>query len=246
MSLDQLARDFNQLAQALDNNERARRDFMADVSHELRTPLAVLRAELEALQDGIRPMTRESLTSLHQEVGQLGKLIEDLYDLSLTDVGALAYRRAPIDLSVVLQSTLAGMHTRIAAAGLTLQAHGITAPLHVDGDERRLQQLLSNLLENALRYTDAGGQLRVQCARRAHLVEIVIEDSAPGVPADKLDRLFERFYRVEGSRNRASGGSGLGLAICRNIVGAHDGEIHATASPLGGLRVTLRLPALEA
>ncbi|KER88555.1 histidine kinase [Xanthomonas arboricola pv. celebensis] len=244
--LDQLARDFNQLAQALDNNERARRDFMADVSHELRTPLAVLRAELEALQDGIRPMTRESLTSLHQEVGQLGKLIEDLYDLSLTDVGALAYRRAPIDLSVVLQSTLGGMHTRIAAAGLTLQAHGITAPLHVDGDERRLQQLLSNLLENALRYTDAGGQLRVQCARRAHLVEIVIEDSAPGVPADKLDRLFERFYRVEGSRNRASGGSGLGLAICRNIVGAHDGEIHATASPLGGLRVTLRLPALEA
>lgn len=243
--LGQLARDFNQLAQALEHNERARRDFMADISHELRTPLAVLRAELEALQDGIRPLTPGSMASLHQQVGQLGKLIEDLYELSLTDVGALAYRRARIDLAVVLETTLAGMRARFAAAGLALRAQIAPGPLPVHGDERRLQQLLANLLENSLRYTDAGGQVQVRCERDGMQLRISVEDSAPGVDADKLERLFERFYRVEASRNRASGGSGLGLSISRNIVEAHDGDIVAGPSPLGGLRIELRLPALE-
>lgn len=244
--LGQLARDFNLLAQALEHNERARRDFMADISHELRTPLAVLRAELEALQDGIRPMTPNSLGSLHQQVGQLGKLIEDLYDVSLTDVGALAYRRAPVDLAVILATVLDGLRARFAAAQLQVQAQIDAGPLQVDGDERRLQQLLGNLLENTLRYTDAGGTVQVRCVRRGAVLEMVVEDSAPGVDADKRARLFERFYRTEASRNRASGGSGLGLAICRNIAEAHGGSIHAEASALGGLRMVLRLPALVA
>ncbi len=243
--LGQLARDFNQLAQALEHNERARRDFMADISHELRTPLAVLRAELEALQDGIRPLTPGSMASLHQEVGQLGKLIEDLYDLSLTDVGALAYRRAPIDVAVVLDTALAGIRARFAAADLTLRVQIAQGPLRVNADERRLQQLFANLLENSLRYTDAGGCVEVRCERIGKQLQIVFEDSAPGVDPQKLDRLFERFYRAETSRNRASGGSGLGLAICRNIVEAHDGHIVAETSAHGGLRIVLRLPALE-
>ncbi|MBO9880604.1 sensor histidine kinase efflux regulator BaeS [Xanthomonas sp. D-109] len=244
--LGQLARDFNLLAQALEHNERARRDFMADISHELRTPLAVLRAELEALQDGIRPMTQHSLGSLHQQVGQLGKLIEDLYDVSLTDVGALAYRRAPVDLAVILTTVLGGMRARFAAAQLHVQEQIQAGPLPVDGDERRLQQLLGNLLENTLRYTDAGGTVQVRCTRRDAMLELVVEDSAPGLEADKRARLFERFYRAEASRNRASGGSGLGLAICRNIAEAHGGAIDAEASTLGGLRVVVRLPALAA
>ncbi|AJC46297.1 sensor histidine kinase efflux regulator BaeS [Xanthomonas sacchari] len=244
--LGQLARDFNLLAQALEHNERARRAFMADISHELRTPLAVLRAELEALQDGIRPMTSDSLGSLHQQIGQLGKLIEDLYDVSLTDVGALAYRRAPVDLGVILVTVLDGMRARFATARLQLQEQIQTGSLPVDGDERRLQQLLGNLLENTLRYTDAGGVVQVRCARRDAVLELVVEDSAPGVEADKRARLFERFYRAEASRNRASGGSGLGLAICRNIAEAHGGAIDAEASALGGLRVVLRLPVLAA
>ncbi|ASK95168.1 sensor histidine kinase efflux regulator BaeS [Xanthomonas campestris pv. merremiae] len=244
--LGQLARDFNLLAQALEHNERARRDFMADISHELRTPLAVLRAELEALQDGIRPMTPNSLGSLHQQVGQLGKLIEDLYDVSLTDVGALAYRRAPVDLAVILATVLDGLRARFAAAQLQVQAQVDAGPLQVDGDERRLQQLLGNLLENTLRYTDAGGTVQVRCVRRGAVLELVVEDSAPGVDADKRARLFERFYRTEASRNRTSGGSGLGLAICRNIAEAHGGSIHAEASALGGLRMVLHLPGLVA
>lgn len=237
-----LARDFNRMADALGNTEQNRRAFMADISHELRTPLAVLRAELEAVQDGIRPMTPASLAPLQGEVRQLGKLVDDLHDLALTQSGPLAYRRTALDVDAVLQSTLGGMRGRFADAGLTLMAPDNGTPLRVLGDERRLQQLFANLLENALRYTDAGGVVAVQAQAIDGRARIVIEDSAPGVDPDKRARLFERFYRVEGSRNRASGGSGLGLAICHSIVAAHDGAIGAEASALGGLRIVLTLP----
>lgn len=236
-----LARDFNGMAQALEHNERARRNFMADVSHELRTPLAVIRAEIEAVQDGIHPADATSLAAMHQEVGQLGKLIDDLHDLSLTDVGALAYKRSPIDLVTVLRIALSGMRSRFDAAGLRLEVRLTSEPLTLNGDERRLQQLCTNLLENSLRYTDAGGLVRITAQRSGATASVIIEDSAPGVAHDKLDHLFERFYRVEGSRNRASGGSGLGLAICRNIVEAHGGRIHASPAQLGGLRIGIEL-----
>lgn len=240
--LGSLAQDFNRMAQALEQNERARRTFMADISHELRTPLAVVRAEVESVQDGIRPLTAQSLEVVHQEVGRLGKLIDDLHDLSLTDVGALAYRRMPIDLVTVLQTTLGSMQGRLDAAGLQLKTYIAKAPMIVDGDEARLQQLFANLLENSLRYTDAGGLVRVHCARLENSAVVIFEDSAPGVPEDRLAHLFERFYRVDASRNRASGGSGLGLAICRNIVEAHDGRIVSSTSPLGGLSISIELP----
>lgn len=241
--LGTLAQDFNRMAQALEHNERARRTFMADISHELRTPLAVVRAEIEAIQDGIRPPAAKSLEVMHQQVGRLGDLIDDLHDLSLTDVGALAYRRLPIDLITVLQTALESMRGRFEAAELQLDDAQIPhTPLIINGDEKRLQQLFCNLLENALRYTAAGGVVRVRCTPREASATVIFEDSAPGVPDDKLAFLFERFYRVEASRNRASGGSGLGLAICRNIVEAHDGRIAAEASSLGGLRITIQLP----
>lgn len=241
--LGMLAQRFNLLAQALERNELTRRHFMADISHELRTPLSVMRSELEAIQDGIRDATPESVAALHQQVHQLGKLVDDLHDLSLTDAGALAYRRVPVDLATIVRSSLVGARPRFEAAGLSLSFSLPDAPLRMLGDERRLQQLLSNLLGNALRYTDAGGQVQLRCARTGQgLLELVIEDSAPGVPADKQARLFERFYRVDASRNRASGGSGLGLAICRNIVQAHGGQIAASDSPLGGLRIRIELP----
>lgn len=243
--LGQLARDFNQLAAALEHNERARRGFMADISHELRTPLAVLRAELEAMQDGIRQPTADTLAALDQQVRQLGKLVDDLHDLSLTDVGALAYRRTPIDLATVLETAVSGMRGRFADAGLVLQADAGGGPLPVLGDERRLHQLFANLLENALRYTDAPGRVHVGWRRQDGQADVRVEDTAPGVEPARLPHLFQRFYRAEDSRNRASGGSGLGLAIGRNIVEAHGGRIDATPSPLGGLRITVHLPLRE-
>ena len=240
--LDALAADFNQMAQALDDTERNRRAFIADISHELRTPLAVVRAELEAIEDGIRPLDRANLAALQGEIGQLGKLIEDLHDLSMTQSGGMAYRFAPLDLVALLHSELNGMRGRFEAAGQALAVAVPDSALIVAGDERRLQQLLANLLENALRYTHAGGSVRIGIDRAAGQIRLIVEDSAPGVPADKCALLFERFYRVESSRNRASGGSGLGLAISRNIVHAHQGSIHAAPSPLGGLRVVINLP----
>ncbi|MGK9063720.1 ATP-binding protein [Stutzerimonas chloritidismutans] len=239
----QLARDFNQLAFALERNEQMRREFMADISHELRTPLAVLRGELEALEDGVRTLDAASLRSLQQEVALLSKLVADLSELSLADVGALTYRKSRVDLVELLELSLAGAAKRCQERDLTLDLRlpADEAPLLADAG--RLQQLFGNLLENSLRYTDAGGRLQVAVTRRGAQVVVDWMDSTPGVPDTDLPRLVERFYRGEASRRRATGGSGLGLAICRSIVEAHGGTLEARHSPLGGLWLQLILPA---
>jgi two-component system sensor histidine kinase BaeS len=241
----QLAQDFNHLAHTLGRNEALRREFIADVSHELRTPLAVLRGELEALEDGIRPLNAAAVQSLQAEVGQLGQLVDDLYELALSDAGALSYRMAPLDLGALLQRVAAAHEARLQAAGLALRLQLPASPLPLQADEGRLQQLLDNLLENSRRYTDAPGhvQLAVQpLAGSTPQWLLTLDDSAPGVPAEVLGQLFERFFRVDGSRSRATGGAGLGLAICRNIVLAHGGQISAGPSALGGVRIEVRLP----
>ncbi len=236
-----LSEDFNRLAQALAHNEQLRRSFMADVSHELRTPLSVLKGELEAIEDGVRTMTPETLASLQSEVATLSKLVSDLYDLSLSDIGALSYRMADVDIAEVLQSTLAAFQQRLAERGLKVETQ-IDAPVIVNGDEGRLQQLFNNLIENCARYTQTDGTVQVACRNIDGEVLIEVADSGPGVPADILPRVFERFVRAEASRNRSHGGAGLGLAICANIVHAHGGTITATAAPLGGLLIGIRLP----
>lgn len=241
----QLARDFNHLAETLQRNEQVRRDFMADVSHELRTPLGVLHGELEAMEDGVRPLDARTVASLQAEVAMLNKLVNDLYDLSLADVGAMAYRRDTLDLVPLLELVAHGFRSRLADAGLSLELQRPDSPVPVFGDERRLHQLIGNLLENSARYTDAGGRvrlvLRVDNTPRGREAVVDCHDSAPGVPPDVLPRLFQRFFRVDGSRNRASGGSGLGLAICSSIVQAHGGTITVAPSPLGGLAVEIRI-----
>ncbi len=236
-----LARDFNRLAETLERNETLRRRFMADVSHELRTPLAVLSGELEALEDGVRPLTREALASLRGEVAALGKLVDDLNQLALADVGALAYRKATLDLAPLVEQALDSYRERFAQRGLDLEA-SCERPAHVFGDADRLMQMFRNLLENSARYTDPGGRVRVCVRSQGGRVAIDFDDSAPGVPGEALPHLFERFYRVESSRSRAGGGTGLGLAISRSIALAHGGDIAAVPSPLGGLRVSVQLP----
>jgi two-component system sensor histidine kinase BaeS len=238
----QLARDFNQLAYTLERNEQMRREFMADVSHELRTPLSVLRGELEAIEDGVRTLNPATMTSLLGEVGMLSKLVDDLYELSLADVGALTYRKAPCELNQLLEHSVAMYQERLNARPLHVELDLPATPVEVVADANRLQQLFSNLLENAVRYTDAGGTLRISARVERDGVRVDVLDSGPGVSASQLPRLFERFYRGESSRNRESGGAGLGLAICRSIALAHGGSLEADHSPLGGLWLTLRLP----
>ena len=242
--LGRLAQDFNHLAAALERNEQARRQWVADISHELRTPLAVLRGEIEALLDGVRQASEDRLKSLHGEVLDLGKLVDDLYELALSDLGALDYRREPLDLAEVIEETVEGFQRRFGAKGLAL-VNRVQGPLPLTGDDRRLRQLFTNLLENSQRYTDPGGRLVISVAVVDGWYRLLLEDTSPAVPDQALGRLFERLYRVDKSRSRNLGGAGLGLAICRNIVTAHGGRIEAAHSSLGGLALTVRLPAGE-
>lgn len=239
--LGRLAKDFNQLASTLERNQQMRRDLMADISHELRTPLAVLRGELEAIQDGVRQFTPESVASLQAEVGTLTKLVDDLHQLSMSDEGALAYQKAPVDVINILEVVTGAFRERFASRDLKINL-SLPDSAVVFGDRDRLMQLFNNLLENSLRYTDGGGALHISGRQENGRFALTFADSAPGVKDAQLEKLFERFYRTEGSRNRASGGSGLGLAICVNIVEAHGGTIRAAHSPFGGVSITVELP----
>jgi len=244
--LGQLAGDFNRLADTLQKNDRDRRQWIADISHELRTPLAVLRGEIEAMEDGVRPLCPNSMKSLHMEVLMLSKGVDDLYELSMSDGGALNYRMEPIDVLEVVRQTLNGFGEEFRRKQIAIVSDlDREGAARVFADEARLGQLFTNLLQNSLRYTDAGGRLQVSSERRADKIMIDLQDTDPGVPYESLPNLFERLYRVEGSRSRESGGAGLGLTICKNIVEAHSGTIEAAPSRLGGLWVRVALP-LEA
>ncbi|NLD54813.1 MAG: HAMP domain-containing protein [Burkholderiaceae bacterium] len=241
--LGRLAVDFNRLATTLERNENLRRAFMADVSHELRTPLAIMRGELEAMEDGLQPLDRDSVRSLQAEVAALSKLVEDIHQLAIAEVGALSYDRVEFDVAAQLARSVDGWRERLAGHGIAVEMRLPPAPLVVTGDPDRLAQVFGNLLENALRYAGEGARVRATARPDGAFARVVVEDSGPGVPDEMLEPLFDRFYRMEGSRNRATGGSGLGLAICRSIVEAHAGTLAASRSPLGGLAMTLSLPA---
>jgi two-component system sensor histidine kinase BaeS len=242
--LGQLTQDFNALALTLTKNEALRKQWVADISHELRTPLAVLRGEIEALQDGVRQATPEAIHSLHSEVLRLNRLVDDLFQLSLSDIGALTYRKEPVDLAEILTRTAGLFRAEFAARRIELLVDLPPAKeIPLFGDGERLQQLFDNLLTNSLKYTDPGGKLRLSCRLAPDSVEIIFQDSSPSVPPADISKLFDRLYRVDSSRNRASGGAGLGLAICKNIVEAHGGAITAAPSPLGGLLISIKFPA---
>lgn len=239
--LGQLTRDLDRLARTLEESQSARQRLFADIAHELRTPLTVLSGEIEALKDGIRSFDLEQLHSLDQEVQRLRLLIDDLYQLSLADVGGLRYQFAPLSLNECIRDSLEGSRERFAAQGLELEVETGSDAI-VQADEQRIDQLLRNLFENALKYTDVPGHVRIVLGSNGDSAQLLIEDSAPGVPAQDCERLFDPLYRRDGSRSRSSGGAGLGLAICRSIVEAHGGTIMAAPSALGGLAVEVRLP----
>jgi two-component system, OmpR family, sensor histidine kinase BaeS len=243
--LAQLARDFNQLAATLAAAQRARQQWIADIAHELRTPLALLRAHIESLQDGVRPLDQGAVASLASDAARLARLVEDLHTLSLSDLGALTYHKEPVDLSEVVSEVLDAQRRSLDEHGLELR-FSVESSAMVLADGTRLAQVFGNLLQNSIRYTDAPGVIAVSIRGRGERVIVDWEDSAPGVPAGDLPRLTERLYRVEGSRSRSGGGSGLGLAIARAIVEAHGGTLSARASELGGLLIELDFPVFEA
>ena len=236
-------RNIDHMAEALQRLEGARRRWVADISHELRTPLAVLQGEIEALVDGVRPLRPEAVLSLREEVLRLAALVGDLHLLAMSDLHSLPCHFGDADAAQLLAGVVQRFALRAERQGLTLVLEGAPlAPLPVRWDAQRIEQLLSNLLDNSLRYTDAPGRVVLALRHEGTRVAIDIDDSAPGVPAADLPRLFEPLYRADAARGRHRGGSGLGLAICEAIVRAHGGRIVAAASTLGGLRVRIDLP----
>jgi two-component system, OmpR family, sensor histidine kinase BaeS len=239
--LGRLASDFNAMASTLEKYEQMRQQWILDISHELRTPLSILRGEIEALQDGIREVNPQTLDSLYSEARHLGKIVEDLHELSLADTHALHLRKIPVDPFSVLKDILNQFKNRFASAGITTRVDpGPDIRLPADAD--RLTQLYSNLLENTLRYAESPGWLKVRGERRGGHLVIFLEDSGPGVPDASVARLFDRLYRVDPARSRESGGSGLGLAICKTIVEAHGGDITAANVLNGGLEIRISFP----
>ncbi len=240
--LGRLVDDFNRLGNALEKNESLRRNFMADVSHELRTPIAILKGELEAIEDGVRNADPATIKSLQAEVARLGKLVDDIHDLSLADVGGLAFRFEDVNLATLVREALEAARSCIDSRRLSVSLEAAAPDVWVRGDPTRLNQLISNLLANSLQYTSEDGTLRVSLRRQDNKALLQWDDSEPGVPAEALPRLFDRLFRVESSRCREGGGSGLGLAICRSIVEAHGGTVRAAPSSLGGLSIEVQLP----
>ena len=237
---------FNRLAESLDTRDRMERKWISDTSHELKTPLAVLRAQIEAIQDGVRKPTRKHLDELHDSIMRLTQLVADLNSLSNLREGQLTANRQPEDLAEIINGRLE--HTLEHLSGKEVQVDSQIAPnLLIECDRLRLGQLFDNLLQNAVRYTDSPGKIRIKAVAISSRdgggsVEICIEDSPPCPSEEACDKLFDRFYREELSRDRRYGGSGLGLSICREIVAAHQGTISLAVSDLGGLKVTVTLP----
>lgn len=238
-----LALDINTMAASLQRLEASRRRWIAELSHEMRTPLAVLRAEVECLIDGVRALDRPALVSLQGEVARLTRLMDDFHQLAMSDLRALPCTFATLDAGALVRGAAERLGPRAAAAGLTLDCAVPAAPVQADWDRQRIDQLLTNLLENSLQYTDAPGRLRLTLqAEDGLMATLTVEDSAPGVPPEGLAHLFEPLYRADASRSRQSGGSGLGLAICQAIARSHGGCIAAQPSAWGGLCVVVSLP----
>lgn len=241
--LGQLGMDFNILAKTLQKNQQSQQHWIADVSHELRTPIAILKGELQALDDGIRPLDESAVHSLKQETERLSKLVEDLYQLSVSDMGALKYDKKYFDINELLEEIEANYVQSFEQKKLSLFfEYNDSQACLFNGDKQRFYQLISNLLKNSLRYTNADGQVLIACQCSSDKIRLSISDSSPGVEPEKLPKIFDRLFRVESSRTRTNGGAGLGLAIVKQIVLAHHGRISVEPSKLGGIMITMDFP----
>lgn len=238
-----LGHTFNQMADTLQQAEEARRAMTADIAHELRTPLAVQRANLEALQDGVYPLTGENLAPVIEQNHLLTHLVEDLRTLALADAGQIELERSPTDFSALVGRVVERFQPQAVTQQVKLNVTPPASPIpEVLLDPTRLEQILTNLLSNALRFTPEGGQVDLALDSTPKTVLVRVHDSGPGIPEEALPYIFGRFYRVDKSRSRAEGGSGLGLAIARQLARAHGGDLTVANHPAGGAVFTLILP----
>jgi len=229
----ELTDTFNQMAASLEQQETLRQSMMADIAHELRTPLMGLQGAIEAMQDGVFPADAENLESLHAEVMLLNRLVDDLRTLANAEAGQLALEKAPVDVAELCRSQINAMQFRAGEKGIALTADCPAQAPPVVADAQRLNQVLLNLIDNTLHHTPAGGTVTATVHADATDLFVTVTDNGPGISASDLLHVFDRFYRGDRSRTRATGGTGLGLAIARQIVEAHGGYMWVDSPPPG-------------
>jgi two-component system sensor histidine kinase BaeS len=244
--LGELAVAFNTMAGDLEHQQELRRRAMNDIAHELRTPLSVLQIEMESLEDGITEPTPEVLSGLQVELGRLNHLVEDLRVLALTDAGELHLEWSSLDLGGLIFSMLDRVRSSAREKGVTLSAKVPETPVFIEGDARRLSQVLLNLLSNAIQHTPVGGSITMTLAQPATetgqpVAQITVQDTGEGIPAEHLPHIFERFYRPAVARSPR--GTGLGLSIAKSLVEAHGGRISVVSAEGMGSTFTFTLPA---
>ena len=238
-----LARNVKKLADTLKKNENARKIWISSISHELRTPLAIAKAELEAMSDGIREKSNENIDSVQQEIQHLQKLINDLNDLCNAELDNIHYHKEHVDLKIMLDDALDRHESRFneKAFKVNIQYDKDECPVYID--PTRFDQVLDNIFTNMVKYTNDQAEVLISVKSTSDKIFLQVEDSGPGVPTETLPKLFDYLYRIDHSRNRKLGGSGLGLSICKKMIEGQGGNIKACHSKLGGLSITIELPA---
>jgi len=243
---DELAdfgRSFNQMAADLERVEAMRRRLIGDVAHELRTPLTAITGSMEGLMDGLLPAKAETFEQVHREAERLNRLIDDLQELSRVESGALPLAFQPVDLADLIQSVSGRLSRQFELKRIGMALNLPEARISVRGDPHRIDQVLTNLLGNAIEYTPGGGTVTISIVPKALWVEVSVQDTGIGIPAEHLPHVFDRFYRVDLSRSRVRGGSGIGLTIARHLVEAHGGRIWVESEGEGrGSKFSFTLP----
>ncbi len=245
--LGELAEAFNSMAEAVGRQEMLRRQMAADIAHELRNPLAVIQASLEAMLDGVRPLSAEEVADVHRETQLLSRLVTDLRDLSLAETGQLPLRKELTDLTALVRMSVARFSSLAEEKSVRLDVEVAQDSPRAEVDSDRIAQVLGNLLDNALRHTPPGGEVVVCLGPDAQREEVraTVHDTGSGIPEEHLPNVFERFYRADRARTRTDGGSGIGLAVVKQLVEAHGGRVWAKSRPGEGTTFGFALPTAE-
>jgi two-component system, OmpR family, sensor histidine kinase BaeS len=240
--LGELAQAFNKMSTELSRSINARKQMTADIAHELRTPLSLILGHAEAVHDGVLSPSTENFEIIREEATRLEHLINDLRTLSLADAGELSMQMETIEPQRLIQEVSALYQYQAQKKNITFELETATDLPLIEADPGRMTQVLTNILDNAVRHTPEGGRITLAAREVEDMVELSVQDSGPGLNVDAVDRIFERLYRADPSRFREDGGSGLGLAIAKSIVQAHGGQISAESEPGSGLKIKIRLP----
>jgi len=241
----ELAQTFNIMADDLEKAEKLRQNLVADVAHELRTPLSNIQGYLEAVRDGVIEVNTDTINSLYEEATLLSRLVDDLQELSLAEADQLKLNCQPEDITKLINQTMVAVQAQAVAKGISVSIELPDELSPVNIDAHRVSQVLRNLLENAVTHTAKEGSITITASQQANWVEVSVSDTGEGIPAEELPNIFERFYRVDKSRARATGGSGLGLTIAKRLVEAHGGKIEASSELGNGSRFTFTLPVSQ-